>query len=199
MTCLPWTVPARPVAAAFAERSGVAFVGGYRHAPNADAARFLVEQVMPLAWQQAPGIEVVLVGSTMPDAVRRLAGRRVRALGHVPDLGAVLDRVRLTAAPLRYGAGLKGKVLTSLAAGLPCAMAPVAAEGMALPKPLARCVAATPEALAAVIVALHEDPARNRAAAEAGLAWVRQACSAERVDRLLAEACGLAPAEASPA
>lgn len=197
VTVVPWTVPAHPVQAPFAERSGLAFVGGYRHAPNVDAARFLVEDVMPRVWERAPGIEVQLVGSNMPDTVRRLARPLVRTMGQVADLGAVLGQVRLTAAPLRYGAGLKGKVLSSLAAGVPCAMTATAAEGMALPKPLARCVGGTAEALAAVILALHEDPARNRAAAEAGLAWVRQECSAERVDGLLAEACGLAPREAS--
>ena len=196
ITVVPWTVPARPTQEPFALRSGLAFVGGYRHPPNADAARFLVEAVMPLVWARAPGIEVRLVGSNMPDVVRRLAGPRVRAAGQVAELDEVFGQVRLTVAPLRFGAGLKGKVLSSLAAGVPCAMTAMAAEGMALPKALARCVGDSAEALAAAIIALHEDPARNRAAAEAGLAWVRQECSAERVDRLLAEACGLAPPSA---
>jgi GT2 family glycosyltransferase len=196
ITTVPWTVPVRPVTEPFARRSGLAFIGGYRHTPNVDAARYLVETVMPLVWAQAPEIEVRLVGSNMPESVRRLAGPRVQALGQVADLSDVLGQVRLTAAPLRYGAGLKGKVLSSFAVGVPCAMTAIAAEGMALlvplPEAVARCVAVTPEALAAAVVALHEDPARNQAAAEAGLAWVGEACSAEHVDRLLAEACGLA-------
>jgi GT2 family glycosyltransferase len=197
VACVPWTVPARPAPRPFAQRSGLAFVGGYRHTPNVDAARFLVEEVMPLAWRQAPGIEVRLAGSNMPDAVRRLAGPLVRVVGQVADLDELLGDVRLTAAPLRYGAGLKGKVLASFAAGVPCAMTAMAAEGMALPKPLTRCIGDTAAALAAVIVSLHEDPARNRAAAAAGLAWVQQECSAARVDTLLAEACGLPPPRAS--
>ena len=190
ITVVPWTVPVRPIAEPFARRSGLAFIGGYRHTPNVDAARYLVETVMPFVWAQAPGIEVRLVGSNMPESVRRLAGPRVQALGQIANLDDVLGQVRLTVAPLRYGAGLKGKVLSSLAAGVPCAMTAMAAEGMALPEAVARCVADTPEALAAAIVALHEDPARNQAAAEAGLAWVGEACSAEHVDRVLAAACG---------
>ena len=197
ITVVPWTVPARPVQEPFASRSGLAFVGSYRHPPNMDAAQFLVETVMPLVWERVPAIEVLLVGSNMPGTVRRLAGPRVRAVGQVADLGEVFAQVRLTVAPLRYGAGLKGKVLSSLAAGVPCAMTALAAEGMALPKLVARCVGDTAEALAAVIVALHEDSARNQAAAAAGFAWVRQACSAEQVDSLLAKACGLAPRTAS--
>ncbi len=197
ITVVPWTVPARPIQEPFASRSGLAFVGSYRHPPNEDAARFLVETVMPLVWERLPRVEVQLAGSNMPDTVRRLAGPRVRAVGQVADLGEVFAQVRLTVAPLRYGAGLKGKVLSSLAAGIPCAMTAMAAEGMALPRAAARCVGDTAEALAAVIVALHEDPARNRAAALAGLAWARQECSAERVDSLLAEACGPALREAS--
>jgi hypothetical protein len=58
----------------------------------------------------------------MPAAVRRLAGPGVLALGQVAELAEVFDRVRLTVAPLRYGAGVKGKVLDSLAAGVPCVM-----------------------------------------------------------------------------
>ncbi len=158
VTVVPWTVPVRPIQEPFASRSGLAFIGSYQHPPNEDAARFLVEAVMPLVWERAPGIEVLLVGSNMPDAVGRLAGPRVRAVGQVADLGEVFGQVRLTVAPLRYGAGLKGKVLSSLAAGVPCAMTATAAEGMALPKLVARCVGDTAEALAAVIVALHEDP-----------------------------------------
>ena len=175
VSCVPWHVPARPVSAPFAAVHGVAFIGGYAHAPNVDAAHWLVEAVMPLVWRQAPDIECLLVGSDMPESVRELAGPGVAVLGHVPDLAAgVFGRVRLTVAPLRYGAGVKGKVLESLAAGRPCAMTPVAAEGLGLPEALQACVGADANALAAVIRRLHQDEAAHREAAEAGLRLVRE-------------------------
>jgi hypothetical protein len=66
----------------------------------------------------------------MNESVRGLAGPDVEVVGQVPDLSGVLGRIRLTVVPLRYGAGVEGKVLDSFAAGVPCVMSSVAAEGL---------------------------------------------------------------------
>jgi hypothetical protein len=167
-------VPARAAPVRFASRCGVAFIGSYAHAPNVDAACWLVEAVMPLVWQADPTIECLLVGSDMPEAVRCLAGPGVMALGHVTDLGGVLQRVRLTVAPLRYGAGVKGKVLDSMAAGVPCVMTPVAAEGLGLPASLRALVGEDAVQLASLICRLHGDAEVHRKAADAGRALIRE-------------------------
>ncbi len=73
-------------------------------------------------------------------------------LGHLPDLDPWFEGLRLTVAPLRYGAGLKGKVISSLAAGVPCVGTSVAMEGMAVRDGEAALVADTPEGLAQRIV-----------------------------------------------
>jgi hypothetical protein len=86
--------------------------------------------------------------------------------------------VRLTVAPLRYGAGVKGKVLDSFAAGVPCVMSEVAAEGLALPPALAAPVGRDAAELAALICRLHASREDHDAAA-AGLALVRRDCAAE--------------------
>ena len=169
---VPWATPVSPTRVPFADRHGLAFLGSYAHAPNLDAVSFLVEEVMPLVWRMDPTIECLLVGSQMPEAVTRLAQPRVTIVGHVPDLAQVFDRVRLTVAPLRYGAGLKGKVLASFAAGVPCVMTPVAAEGLALPPTLQQYVGADAPALAALAAQLHGDEAASRAAAETGVGLV---------------------------
>ncbi|KTS31233.1 hypothetical protein NS228_16375 [Methylobacterium indicum] len=187
---VPWEVPVRPGAVPFSERRGVAFLGHYGHAPNVDAAQRLVEAVMPLVWARDPTIPCLLAGSHMPPAVRRLARPGVEIVGAVADLGQIFDRVRLTAAPLAYGAGLKGKVLDSLAAGLPCLCTPVAAEGLDLPDPLNRLTAADPPSFAANLIALHDDEALNQACAGAGLAFIRRAAGLEAVDVALARAVG---------
>ena len=122
-----------------------------------------------------------------------------RLLGHVPDLRPVLAGLRLTVAPLRFGAGLKGKVLTSLAAGVPCVLTRCAAEGMDLPEEYAAVIADTAEEFAARILLLHEDPALHERLRQAGLSYVAATCSAERVDSLLAAACAKPPAAAAPA
>jgi glycosyltransferase involved in cell wall biosynthesis len=167
-------VTARAAAKPFAARRGLVFVGSYTHAPNVDAARWLVEAVMPLVWHADPDIVCLLVGSAMPDAVRRLARPGVVPLGEVADLDSVFNRVRLSVAPLRYGAGVKGKVLDSLAAGVPCVMTPVAAEGLGLPAGLRALVGEDAARLAALICRLHRSEAAHRKAVSAGRSLIRK-------------------------
>src|SRR6185437_16188603 len=69
----------------------------------------------------------------------------------------VFDRVRLTVAPLRFGAGIKGKVLNSFAAGIPCVMTPIGAEGLSLDRELQNLVATSAEELADKIAKLHRE------------------------------------------
>ena len=131
----------RPTRIPFAQRSGVAFIGSYGHAPNLDAARWLIDEIMPAVRKRKPDIECLLVGSDMPEQLRRLCKDGVVAIGYVKDLAEIFDRVRLTVAPLTYGAGIKGKVIDSLSAGLPCVCTPIAAEGLDFPEALQACIA----------------------------------------------------------
>ena len=182
---IPWTVTPQPTRIPFAERAGIAFIGGYNHPPNVDAAVWLVEAILPLVQAQNPAIECLLIGSQMPDRVRALERPGVRIVGYLEDLKPTLDSLRLTVAPLRYGAGLKGKVLTSLAAGLPCVATPCAVEGMDLPDTLDPLIADTAEALAERIVLAYGNEALNTTLGQAGLAHIADACSHEHVDALL--------------
>jgi glycosyltransferase involved in cell wall biosynthesis len=109
-------------------------------------------------------------------------------MGHVPNLRTLLDAVRLTAAPLRFGAGIKGKVLDSLAAGVPCAMSRIAAEALDLPDHLARLVGDGAAAMADAILTLHGNEAVHRAVARAGRAMVQRDNAPERVTQALAVA-----------
>lgn len=185
---VPWTIPLRPPGLPAAARAGVAFVGGYGHRPNVDAALQLVREVMPVVWDGMSRLPCLLAGSDMPRELAVLAGERVEVLGHVPELAALFARVRCTAAPLRYGAGIKGKVLTSLAHGVPCVMSAIAAEGIALPDPLRWLVAETPAEMAAKILALHRDEVLAERLAAQGLDFVRDGFGAEAVTRALAAA-----------
>jgi hypothetical protein len=92
---------------------------------------------------------------------------------------------------LAYGAGLKGKVIESLSAGVPCACTTVAAEGFDLPAPLRECIADDPEAIAASILRLHNTEAENEKCRRAGLQFVTAEFSESRLDTLMGEALGL--------
>lgn len=180
---IAWAVPLRPVAASFISRLGVAFLADYAHAPNLKAAHRLVREIMPLA------------GSRMPAG---LAGGdpRVVPVGHVPELASLFARMRLTVASLAFGAGIKGKVLESLAAAVPCVCSAIATEGLDLPEALTRSIAGDPHGLAPAILTLHRDPALNRSAAQAGLDWPQDRLSANRIDRLLGAAVSRRPVPA---
>jgi glycosyltransferase involved in cell wall biosynthesis len=187
---LPWDVPVRLVQAEASARTGVAFIGGYAHHPNVDAARYLAEAVMPMVWRQDSTIGCTLAGSDMPPEIADLAGPRLTVLGQVHDVYTVLNRARLTVAPLRYGAGVKGKVLASLAAGVPCVMTSVAAEGIGLPDALQALVRDDAAGLAEAILQLHEDVPRCLEAAKAGVAFVAEHFTEEIVDVALTHALG---------
>ncbi len=72
----PWSIATRPSRVSFAKRQGIAFIGHYRHAPNVDAACWLLEAVMPLVWQTEPAMACLLVGDDLPDSLQRMAGER---------------------------------------------------------------------------------------------------------------------------
>ena len=189
---VPWAIAPRDIDKPPVATPSIAFIGGYRHTPNIDAAKWAAQSIMPRLREQVPGIELLLVGSHMPAEVAGLSARDIVPVGYVPSLDSVFERVRLTVAPLRFGAGLKGKVLESLAAGIPCVMTTVAAEGIELPPELLSLVADDPRALAERIARLCGDDAEYQRVVAAGKAHIAANYSAERIDRLIREACAAA-------
>ena len=188
-----WSAPANPTAVPFARRHGIAFIGYYDHVPNLDAARWLITEIIPLVRRRDPTIECRLVGSGLPDALRRCCGEDVVAVGRVEDLSEIFDRVRLTVAPLAYGAGIKGKIVDSLAAGVPCVCTPIAAEGMDLPSALHACIADGAEAIAAAIHHPHCDHEANDACRQASLQYIEAMFSEERLDATMRDVVGPNP------
>jgi glycosyltransferase involved in cell wall biosynthesis len=185
-----WAVTPRPTKVPFAERSGVAFIGGYGHAPNVDGAKWLMNSLMPRVRWQDPAIECLLVGSALPDELRHIQADGVTLVGHVDDLSTIFDRVRLTVAPLSYGAGIKGKILDSLAAGIPCVYTTLAAEGMNLPEALEPCRADNARTIASAICDLHANAELYEKCCEAGLKYVADELSEERIDQAMRRAIG---------
>ena len=182
-----WAVPARPVTTPWGERGGAAFVGNFRHAPNVSAAMFLARAIAPAVQARNPAVTFDLVGA---EQSRELAAAcpGLQLAGHVPDLRSVLDGVRLTVAPLRFGAGLKAKVMDSLAAGVPCVCLPAAAEGFDFPAELRGLVAPDADAAVEAILRLHDDEEYSRAMSEAGLAYARDRFSEGALDDALRQA-----------
>ncbi len=174
------------------DRDGVLFVGGFQHPPNVDAALLLVREIMPLVWESVPGMRVVITGSSPPPEVLELASEMVEVTGWVEDLQPLIDGARLLAAPLRYGAGMKGKVTQSLGAGLPVVTTSIGAEGLGTQDGREMLIAEDVEQLAERIIRLHDDDVLWRRLSSAGQDVVRRVASLdvmrERLQALLARA-----------
>ena len=146
--------PERP---GYAERQGIIFVGGFRHTPNIDAINWYLDAVVPLLREKLPGVETSVVGSNMPDSIRNRQVPGVRMLGFVEDIEPLLQRARVSIAPLRYGAGVKGKVNEAMNYGIPVVATECAVEGMHLRYGEDVLVADTAESFVEAIVRVYHD------------------------------------------
>ncbi|MGA8535102.1 MAG: glycosyltransferase [Candidatus Tumulicola sp.] len=169
-------------------REGIVFLGNFAHAPNVDGARWLCDAIMPLVRRALPGVRLTLAGADPTRAVRALASSGVEVSGYVADAAALLERARVFAAPLRFGAGTKGKIVYALAHGIPVVTTLVGAEDVFTPEEYDEAPL-DPAALAARIVRIHEDRAewqtlvaRGRAAAE----WFTPEAAGRKLDAILA-------------
>jgi len=142
----------------WAQRKDLLFVGGFRHPPNVDAVLWFAHDVFPQIRAALPGVQCHCIGGDMPAEVRALSRiDGIHILGHVPDLQPWLDGCRVSIAPLRYGAGVKGKVNQAMAHGLPVVATTPAVEGMHLVDGLDVLVADAVDAFADAVLCLHGD------------------------------------------
>jgi GT2 family glycosyltransferase/glycosyltransferase involved in cell wall biosynthesis len=144
----------------FAQRRDLVFVGGFRHPPNVDAVRWFVTAVWPSLRARLPELRFHCIGGHVPAAIAALATHAgVHVHGHVADIAPYMDGARIALAPLRYGAGVKGKVNLSMAHGQPVVATTCAVEGMHLRDGVDVLVADDARAFADAVLRLHEDAA----------------------------------------
>lgn len=143
----------------FHDRHGLLFIGGYDHKPNVDAALWLVKKIMPIVWQQKPFVRLFLLGSKPPKSILQLADERVIVPGFIPEVQEYFYSCRMSVSPLRYGAGMKGKIGQSMEYGLPVISTSIGAEGMHLVHGVNALIADDHKSFAAEIIALYDDAA----------------------------------------
>jgi len=171
--------------ASFHERRGLVFVGGFGHPPNVDGARWLVTEVFPRVRAIRDDIDLHLIGSVPDTARAELTRPGVQIHGRVDDLSHWMNGCRIAVAPLRYGAGVKGKVNMAMSYGLPVVATTIAAEGMHLIDGRDVLLADDAESFAAAILRLHDDEALWVALSDASLANVQTHFSFEAARKTL--------------
>lgn len=163
----------------YAERRDIIFVGGYQHTPNIDAVQYFVTEIMPLLRTKLPGVRFHAVGSNAPTAIKALACEDIIITGYIEDLDFLLDEMRVSVAPLRYGAGIKGKIGSAMAVGLPVVATSLAAEGMSLTKNENILIADGAKHLSDAIVSLYQDEPLWNKISQNGVTFAENAWGAE--------------------
>lgn len=125
------TLPANP-GENLSRRKNILFVAGFAHAPNVDGALWFAKEVLPLVTTMHPDIHVYMVGSNPKEEIQALGSSKITVTGYVSD--EVLENFytdsRVAVAPLRFGGGMKGKVLESMKFGVPCVTTPTGVQGL---------------------------------------------------------------------
>ncbi|GGA25395.1 glycosyltransferase [Dyella nitratireducens] len=163
----------------FEQRAGLVFVGGFGHPPNVDAVQWLTNDIYPIIRARRPDIDLHLIGDIPKSARTSLQGDGVVIHGRVEDLAPWLDQSRISLAPLRYGAGVKGKVNTAMSHGLPVVATSMAAEGMWLRNGDNALLADDAEGFAEAVLHLYENRELWYRLSEGGLRNIREHFSFE--------------------
>ncbi len=155
----PWVVDTVAESAPLSSRQGITFLGSYQHPPNRDAVESFLNDVWPRLREQLPDLEFHLYGSglgpELHEAWQGISGVRVH--GWVNDASVVYERHRVFVAPLRAGAGIKGKVIAALSHGIPQVLSPVAVEATGLRHGVEVFIARDPEAWCTAVANLMQD------------------------------------------
>jgi GT2 family glycosyltransferase len=169
----------------YESRRDFLFIGGFEHTPNVDAMLWFVRHIMPVIRQQLPAAKLHMIGSKMPETVEALASDNVIAHGHVEDVRPFFESCLLSIAPLRWGAGVKGKINQSMSFGVPVVSTTIGVEGMHLTHEEDVLVADTAEDFARQIVRLYGDQALWNKLSRNGIKNIREHFSPEAARRNL--------------
>lgn len=144
-------------AAPFSLRQDFLFIGSFQHTPNIDAVIWFTQSIIPLVRPRLPEAKFYIIGDKAPPEIIALANETIVVTGRQPDVSLYFNNVKLSVAPLRFGAGVKGKVNQSMGFGVPVIATDIAVEGMGLTNRKHAMIANEPEAFAEALVEVYED------------------------------------------
>ncbi|MCZ2355195.1 MAG: glycosyltransferase [Bacteroidia bacterium] len=153
----------------------VIFTGNMGYHPNIEAARYLVNKIMPLVWQQLPAAKICIVGTNPSSEVLKLAhDKRVIVTGYVPDIRTWLQDAVSFVAPLFSGSGLQNKLLEAMAAGVPVITSTMANAALQAPNQIAILEAVTPTEFSQAILDLLNLPEKRKSIIKNAKEFVRE-------------------------
>jgi GT2 family glycosyltransferase len=195
---MPFMVDLHVPRAPWAERADIVFLGGFSHTPNADAALWMARTLWPRLRSQLGSARLVLAGANPTPEILALAGQDIIVPGRVNELAPMFERARVFVAPLRYGAGVKGKIYSALTHGVPVVSTSIGAEGMGLVQGEEVLVADQAEAFCREVLAAHGDEALWNRLSKAGTAFIRRNSTLEAGVRVMDEILTIAGVDPAP-
>jgi glycosyltransferase involved in cell wall biosynthesis len=159
----------------FDEREHFLIIGNFRHAPNWDAVLWLKNTIWPLIRQQLPTAQVHVYGAYTPPKATALhnAAQGFHIMNRAEDALKVMSMARVALAPIRFGAGIKGKIVDAMVCGTPTVTTPTGAEAMYGDLPFPGAIASDAQAIADAAVRLYKDQSCWENAQRAGWALLQ--------------------------
>ena len=168
------------------ERKDLMFIGGFGHHPNVDGVKWLAEEILPKLMELLPGVQIHILGSNPPQEIKALESDVLHIAGFVTDeeLAEYYSTCRLVIVPLRYGAGIKGKVVEAMRYGMPVVTTSVGAEGIAGAEKILE-IADAPEDFAKATAELYQNAVSLRERSVESYRYIRENFSPENAKRVI--------------
>lgn len=170
-----------PVKLTLENANRLVFVGSFIHEPNVDAMLYFCREIFPQIAQAVPDVQLKIIGNAPPEEIKALASERVEVLGYVPETAPYLETSYISVAPLRFGAGMKGKIGEAMSHALPVVTTAAGIEGFGLTPDRDVLVGDTPETFASAVIQLLMDQALYERIRMAGFEFIRRNYSEEAV------------------
>jgi len=154
----------------YEQRKGFISIGNFRHPPNWDSVLWLKQQIWPLIRKQLPKAEIYICGAYPPPKATDLHDEKTGFIvkGWVDDAVQSMQSARVCLAPLRFGAGIKGKLAEAMLCSTPSVTTDIGIEGMKTESPWAGEVANDAKSIAAAAVKLYQNSDVWQCASELG-------------------------------
>jgi glycosyltransferase involved in cell wall biosynthesis len=190
---VPTIHPLRSRGKSFAEREHLFFVGHFGHRPNVDGVVYFLKEVFPLVRRFIPGVKVFIAGAKPPTEIQGLAAGDVDVMGYVPDIEPFFNGARVFVAPLRFGAGMKGKIGDALSYGLPVVTTSIGAEGMGVRHGQEAMIADEPAVFAEAVVDVYRDAELWQRLSDNGCIHVERNFSPQAIEQTIVDSINLKP------
>ena len=175
----------------FDSRSGLLFVGGFNHPPNVDAMIWFVNEILPHVLVEIPDITLSIVGSNVPRSIELLDGPNVEVLGFLSDeeLAIRFSSIKIAVVPLRFGAGVKGKVIESVQQNVPIISTSIGVEGIPESDQVIE-VSDDAEEFAKKLIQLYKNPFKSKNFMDKYPRWLMSHFGSEVAKKILLEDFG---------